>query len=360
MLNRSHAAPSLAAPPLHVEPLAPGAEAEWDAYVRSHPDGNVYHLSAWRAVAVRAYRLPSPFLVAREGHRGPLRGVLPLYVVGNPFRRYVTNGLFGSYGVVLADSGEARARLLDEARRVALATHAGFVMLKSVGDEAQATGYVRHDPCVIATMPLAPSPQTLWRGFRDKIRNSIRKAEKSGLEARFGGEELLEPFYDVLAENMHRKGTPIYGLPVMRELLRALGDEACLATLWKDGAAVSGAMVARFRGTVYVPFASSRPAAFRMNPNNLLYWEIIRRACESGQRRLDFGRSPRDSTTLAFKLGWGAVTTAQPFLVHTTRGRPPRFDADSPTLKRLIHFWQSLPRPVADALGPGIHRQFLI
>src|SRR5438876_1123535 len=76
----------------------------------------------------------------------------------------------------------------------------------------------------------------------------------------------LAPFYDVLAENMHRKGTPIYGFPMMRELAGALGDRAEVVTLWKDGAAISGGFTIHHKGTVYVPFASSRAAAFHMNP----------------------------------------------------------------------------------------------
>ena len=40
----------------------------------------------------------APFLVAREAAGGPIRGVLPLFVVRRPFGAYLTSGMFGAYG----------------------------------------------------------------------------------------------------------------------------------------------------------------------------------------------------------------------------------------------------------------------
>jgi FemAB-related protein (PEP-CTERM system-associated) len=319
----------------------------------------VYHHRGWRAVAERAYGLPAPHLIARERHGGAVRGVLPLFVVGPPLHRYVTSGLFGAYGPVLADGDDARCALLDEARRLTVRHGAQYLTVKTLGDEALPEPFVRRDLGVVALMPLAPDPDAMWKGFRDKIRNCIRKAQKSGLELRAGHDQLA-PFYDVLADNMHRKGTPIYGVAVMRELLAALGDAVEVVTLWKDGEAISGALVLEHKGTTYVPFASSRAAWFKLNPNNLLYWEIIRRACARGSRCFDFGRSPTDSSTLAFKLGWGATTVPQPYFIYTARGKPPALDVGSGSVQRLIRLWQRLPRPIADAVGPSIYKRFLV
>src|SRR5205814_399966 len=146
-------------------------------------------------------------------------------------------------------------------------------------------------------------------------RNAIRKGQRSGLELRVGP-RYLDGFYDVLAENMHRKGAPIYGRSLFERLLRALGGRGEIVTLAQHGRTISGAFVIRFGDVVTVPFASSRPSTFHLNPNNLLYWEIISRSCRGGARILDFGRSLRDSSALSFKLGWGAETEAQPMYVR--------------------------------------------
>jgi FemAB-related protein (PEP-CTERM system-associated) len=342
-----------------VEELEPAAAEEWDAYVASKPGANCYHLSAWRAVAERGYRLRAPFLAARSRAGGELRGVLPLFLVGSaPLRGYATTGLFGAYGPVLADSQEIGRSLLAEACRRAAAAGAGSLRFKALGDEPCAKGYVSLDHWVIATLPLAATPGEAWSGLRGKVRNCIRKARRFGFEVRTGPGE-VDAFYDVLAENMHHKGSPIYGLGWMRELLRSFGTAADVITLRREGRTVSGAVTLTFNGVVTVPFASSRPALFHMNPNNLLYWEIISRACAAGLRTLDFGRSLRGSSALAFKLGWGAVTSAQPLLVQVLRGKPPSIDVSSPMVRALVATWKRLPRPMADALGPHVCRRWL-
>jgi FemAB-related protein (PEP-CTERM system-associated) len=342
-----------------IDTLSIAAQSEWDAYVDRHPGANCYHLRAWKSVAERAYRLRAPHLIARESAGGGVRGVLPLFVVGPRLHRYVTTGLFGAYGPVLADTPAIGEALLDEARRITRRVGASYLTVKALGDEPAAHALQRRDLGVVATMPLAPDPDLQWKGFRDKIRNCIRKAQKSGFEVKSGPDQLA-PFYDVLADNMHRLGTPIYGFAVMRELAAALGERVEVVTLWKDGRAVSGAFSLHYKGVLYVPFASSRQAYFKLNPNNLLYWEIIRRGCERGMRVLDFGRSPRDSSGLAFKLGWGATTVAQPYYIDVARGAPPALDRDTPSVQRMAQLWQRVPRTIADTLGPLIHRSFLI
>jgi len=95
------------------------------------------------------------------------------------------------------------------------------------------------------------------------------------------------------------------------------------------------------------------------NPNNLLYWEIIKRSCRRGETVLDFGRSPRGSSNLDFKLRWGAQELPQPFYMYAPKGEPPRMNARDPGVQRLVRLWQRLPRALADALGPTICRSFL-
>lgn len=334
-----------------IEELDPADAPEWDAYVARSPGATCYHLHGWRSVGERGYGLRAPFLAARARPRGELLGILPLFFVPGG---YATTGLFGAYGRVLADSGEVGRALLEEAADRARRAGLASVRLKALGEEPCAAGYRAIDRWVIARLPLAASPEEMWTCLRGKVRNCIRKAQRFGFSVRSGD---VDGFYDVLAENMHRKGSPIYGLQWMRELVASLGAE--VVTLRLDGRTVSGAVTLTYRGVVTVPFASSRPSTFHMNPNNLLYWEIIRRGCSAGLQTLDFGRSLRDSTPLAFKLGWGATTTPQPLLVRTLRGKPPAMNVDSRGVKMVVALWQRMPRPLADALGPAVCRRWL-
>ena len=344
-----------------IEELRKSEEPAWDAYVDAHPRANCYHLRAWKTVAEEAYGFETPFLLARDRAGGRVCGALPLFAAGVPGPGgggYLTTGLFGAYGPVLADDPATADALVAAAIERSRARKARFLVVKALGPEMPAPGFEPLDHWVVARLALAGDPETVWRRFRDKTRNAIRKGQRSGLAVQVGPRH-LDGFYDVLAENMHKKGAPIYGRSLFEELLRALGDRGEIITLEHGGRTVSGALVIRFGDVVTVPFASSRPGSFHLNPNNLLYWEIISRSCRAGARTLDFGRSLRDSTALSFKLGWGAETEAQPMYVRALRGPAPRFDVAAPGIRFLTGLWRSLPRNLADALGPRVCRRWL-
>jgi FemAB-related protein (PEP-CTERM system-associated) len=339
-----------------VQEIDSGSRSEWDDYVRQHPASTCYHHRAWQKVAERAYRLPTHFLIARERAGGPVQGALPLFCLRGMVRTHLANGLFGAYASVLAETPAAHDALARRARTLAEELRVSYLLLKTLEEKPPLPTFQKLDSWVIATLPLQSDPEALWRGLRDKIRNCVRKAQRNGLTARWGAGELPH-FYDVLSENMHRKGAPIYGYEFIRELAEAFGNDADVITLRLGERVVAGALVLRHRGTTYVPFASSRPAYLAMSPNNLLYWEIIRRSCELGMELLDFGRSLRDSGPLAFKLGWGARAQPQPCYVHSTRGLELHLNPGQGAVKWISEGWKQLPRGWTEALGPVICRQ---
>ena len=118
-------------------------------------------------------------------------------------------------------------------------------------------------------------------------------------------------------------------------------------------------MTLTFKGVITLPFASSRLDALPLRPNALLHWNIIAGACSAGVRVFDMGTSLRGSSTLRFKLQWGAGTMPRSILVRPLRGKPPAIDVGSPMVRAGVALWQLLPRSWADALGPEVCRRFL-
>jgi FemAB-related protein (PEP-CTERM system-associated) len=341
-----------------IEELDARGDCEWEAYIEGHPRSTCYHLLAWRQVARQAYRLRAPFLVARENAGAPIQGALPLFVVPGPIEGHLTNGLFGAYGGLLADGTSAREALVRAAQDILAARRLKYLVLKWPADERPPHGFDALGAWVVAVLPLTSNPWAIWAGFRDKIRNCVRKAIRSGLEVREGRSQ-LEPFYSVLSENMHRKGAPIYGLTFMRELMCQMGGKAEVLAVWRGGEVVAGALLLKHRRTTYVPFASSRPWALALCPNNLLYWEIIRRSCLRGLAEVDFGSSPRGSGSLAFKAGWGARIAPLRCWIHSATGKAPRLSPDEPLVSFGVRQWRRLPRALADVMGPVICRRWL-
>ncbi len=340
----------------HVEPARPESAAEWDAFVERQQAATLYHLYAWRAVAERAYRLPAPFLCARDAPGRPIRGVLPLFRLPRPSSPYLTNGLFGAYGGVLADDDRCAQALVSAAMQRVDEGQADFLHLKLLGPAPAHLPLERHDIWVTALLDLEDTPDAEWQRLPKKMRWYVRHAQRAGLACARGPAE-LPGFYDVLSENMLRKGSPIYGRRFFEELAGALGPRASVITLKLGGRVVSGAFVTWFHGVLYVPFASSRPGVFRSHPNHLLYWEILRLAHDLGLRTLDFGTSLRGSSGLAFKLHWRPrVVPIGSYLYADVAARPVLAVKDSAIARTIVRGWSRLPACLAETLGPAVCR----
>ncbi|TMA28131.1 MAG: GNAT family N-acetyltransferase, partial [Deltaproteobacteria bacterium] len=240
--------------------------AEWDAFVEATPGGALGHAAAWASILREAYGLAPHYLAARDAS-GALAGVLPL--VGFRTlrgRRELVSLPFLDTGGVLAVDIAAERGLLEGAQQVA-------------------------------------------RELGAKVRNQTRKAAQSGLEPALAGtaRDRVADFFAPFAVNMRDLGSPAHARRFYEVAARVFGDRLSIHLALLGDRSVGGLVAIDFAGTVTVPWASTLRAERARCPNNLIYWEAIRWAIARRARWFDFGRSPRESGTHRFKLGWGAT-----------------------------------------------------
>src|SRR3989442_6927444 len=112
------------------------------------------------------------------------------------------------YGGILAEPGsEAERQLADAALDVARergAKTVGLRQLHPIGVPATTAG-----ERVTMLLPLS-SEEAAWKALPSERRNRVRKGEKQGLRAVWGGAELLDDFYRVFAINMRDLGSPVH------------------------------------------------------------------------------------------------------------------------------------------------------
>lgn len=353
----SSSAVPLLRPAPYVELLGREQGAAWDDYVTKRPDATLYHLHAWRDVAERAYGLTTTFVVARDVAGGPIRGVLPLFRIPRPTMPYFTTGIFGAYGRLLADDEVYARTLLHAAMQRIDLGDASYLHLKLLGGIPTNVPLEREDVWVTVRRPLESSDEAMFRGLSSGMRNKIRHAQRAGLTFHRGKAD-LDAFYEVLSTNMHRKGAPIYGKRFFEIMLGSFGDRADVVTLRHEGRVVSGALLAWTHGTAYVPFSSSLPSVFPLRASNLLWWEILRTARSVGAHTLDFGSSMRGTTGLEFKTGWhGTVVEPIGSYLYAAEGvEPVLVPRDSAAARATVRVLGWLPRPLYEAVGPGISR----
>lgn len=337
-----------------IEITASASQAEWDAFVRGHDRANGYHLWAWRGIFEDAFGHETVYLSARQG--GQIVGILPLVVLRSRlFGSFAVSLPFVDGGGICARDSEVAGLLVEHAEMVAAAHRLSHVELRH--ESRQVPRLMAREHKVGMRLALERDETRAWEALDRKVRNQIRKAEKSGLTVRSGGVELVDAFYGVFARNMRDLGTPVYSRQLFEQVLASLPDTSQVFLVDKGETVVGGAIALVYRDTLAVPWASSLREYRPQCPNNLLYWRIIEHAVRSGFRTFDFGRSTPGEGTYQFKEQWGA----RPFPLYweyvlLEGARPPELSPANPRFKTAIAAWKRLPLPVTEWLGPWIVR----
>lgn len=332
---------------------APSIQA-WDRYVGSHPDASGYHRAGWADVIATAFGHRVRRLVV-ESARG-IEGVLPLVLFRSRlFGRFAVSMPFLNYGGVVADSPDVERLLLDEAIRECREAGARYLELRHTSQRFPDLPSKRHK--VAMRLTLAPDAERQWQALDRKVRNLVRKAEKSGMRPVTGAAELLPAFYEVFARNMRDLGTPVYASRFFERIVETFPEHTQVFAVYAGEQPVAASMVCWHRDTVEVPWASSLREFNQHSPNMLLYWSMLRFSLERGFRTFDFGRSTRDEGTYHFKRQWGAESRDLVWEYWTARGTAvPDLSPRNPKFGRAIAVWQRLPVRLTTLLGPAIVR----
>jgi len=342
----------IAAAPVVVHDRAPRDVC--DLYVSSRRDASAYHHPAWLDVIHRAFGHKTLYLVAESD--AAVCGVLPLvFFRSRLFGRFAVSVPFVNYGGILADHDEARRALLDRAVEETRRAGSTHLELRHSGDQMFPQLAARRHK-VAMELSLEPTVDRQWQTLDRKVRNQVRKAEKSGLTLEEGGLELLPAFYAVFAHNMRDLGTPVYGVDFFREVLRAFPDRSRVVCVLHQGHPVAASLVHWHRDTIEVPWASALRASNPLCANVLLYWTMIQFAITRGIRTFDLGRSTPGGGTYVFKKQWGAAPRPLVWEYWTDGRALPTLSPENPKFGLAIRTWQRLPVAVATALGPRIVR----
>ena len=339
--------------PLATEVTIEHDGTEWTQYVDRNPAATGYHDWSWRAVFTNAFGHETAYFVARRQRR--IVGVLPTVLLDSwLFGRAMISLPFLNYGGLVADDADAAAALFAEAAALAERRKCRYLELRHTDR------MFREQPCrrhKVAMLLRLQAPDSMWEGFDRKVRNQVRKAEKSGLTYHSGGAELIDEFYGVFARNMRDLGTPVYSRRFFAEIVAAFPARARIHVVRKETVPVAAGFTFRTRTNLEIPWASSVRDFNALCPNHLLYWNVLKGAAETGCTTFDFGRSTPNEGTYKFKEQWGA----EPLPLCWEYGIAPESalpnaSPSNPKFHLAISLWQKLPLSIATRLGPMIVR----
>jgi CelD/BcsL family acetyltransferase involved in cellulose biosynthesis len=364
---------------LRVVDIDPSQDARWDQFVIAHPDGLVFHHSAWLRTLAREYDHGSIALAA-EDSRGRLHGILPLaYTRGLPLR---LGGAAASRRLAslprtpvagpLSTSRGALAALVAGAIERVRAEPGVRLQIKPPSRELDGIGELVEAPWrVNYVLDLPPDPGALRFGNarnHSRIRWAINKATRNGLHVRPAEtEEELRAWYRLYLDvNRSRLQPPRpYRLfEAAWQLLRPLGLMRLLLAEQRTGATsriAAGSVLFMLGPTVFYAFNGRLREALPLRPNDVIQWHAIHQACSEGFRRYDFGEVAEANLDLAkFKSKWGTEARR---LHRYHYPAPPEGGAgygslESENLLRraATPIWHVVPLRLTEFLGDRVYR----
>jgi lipid II:glycine glycyltransferase (peptidoglycan interpeptide bridge formation enzyme) len=152
-------------------------------------------------------------------------------------------------------------------------------------------------------------------------------------------------------------GTPIYKKRFFRTILEAFGEKTRIFIVYKDNTPIATAFNGYHNDTVEGMWAGVMPEHRRLNSNFVLYWEMIKHACDSGLSEFHLGRSSVDSGGEVFKKKWGAVAHQLYWQYYLPRGGElPQLNVKNPKYQMAISAWRKLPLWTTRLIGPLLAR----
>jgi CelD/BcsL family acetyltransferase involved in cellulose biosynthesis len=334
---------------MRAELLDPRTDGRWREFVGRAPGATIFHHPAWLELLAAQYRfeIQACCLTDPDGR----------LVAGLPWAR-VESRLTGRRLVALPFSDacppltdgatpDELAEAADDARRAA-----GLGL--EVRWRLDALGPAPHRYW-LHTLALDPNAEAVERRARGGIRRGAAKARREGLSfERRTDAAALDAFFALHVRTRRHQGAPTQPKRFIARLGRLFEDgHGFVALVHAEHRCIAAAVFLRAGDHLTYKYGASDRSALSFRPNNLLFAEVIRWACENGCRELDFGRTDTDNEGLRqFKLGWGADELA---LHYTYAGMEPPTGA-SPAERIAGHLIRHSPPLVGRLTGAALYR----
>ncbi len=158
----------------------------------------------------------------------------------------------------------------------------------------------------------AGSVEEAWRRLARVGRQGVRKAQREGVRVEWRDDDLAWARYLQLhVAKAVRRRAPAWSRHDTVLLREVFGDSLRLVLGVHAGRVVSGVVLVVYDDYALFVDNASDPAAWALNPNNLVVWSAVERVVRDGVRLVDYGFSAKgEAGTARFKEHMGGVEVA--------------------------------------------------
>ncbi|HWR17321.1 MAG TPA: FemAB family XrtA/PEP-CTERM system-associated protein [Terriglobales bacterium] len=331
--------------------------SSWDAYAHRHPDSTIFHTIAWKRSVEREFGFQSHYLYAERNDQ--ICGILPLFLLSNlVMGKVLISTPFAVYGGPCADDDPATLALVDAARKLAQELRVQHLELRNRHQISLGPEFHEKDLYVSFDRDLPKTEDELMKSLPRDTRYMIRKGLKAGLTSVIDNSQVAT-LHHIYAQSVHNLGTPVFSQRWFEILREEFGDALQILIVNSPEGPIAAVQSFKFREWI-IPFYGGAPLeARKYAANNVMYWEVMRRAQAEGLTKFDFGRSKRETGAFFFKTQWTMTQHQLPYKYFLVRRKEmPNFSPNNKKFQLAIECWKKLPLPITKWIGPPLVKLF--
>lgn len=330
--------------------------ASWDQFVALHPDGSFFHQTGWLRVMENTYGYEPYYFCAWRGEQ--ITGIAPSFLISNWMTgRCLMSLPFAVYGGVCANDGESEQALIGRLEDLAAERNVEYLEFRDRSGSLR-DGYHQNSRHAGFTLPLIEDTEALYKSLPKDIRYMLRRAEKAGLTAKRGFDQ-LDTFYHLMTLNLRRLGTPAFPKKLFENLIREYPGQVDLTVVYSGDAPLAAGMSFFFREWMQPYYIGSTDTAKTVGGNHFLWWELMKLAASKGLATFDFGRSKKNSGNYDFKKKWNPRIESLNYQVRLFRRKTaPDFSPMNPKFELATNVWKKMPLGLTRLVGPRVVRWF--
>ncbi len=273
------------------------APGKWDAFVRSHPAGNVFHLAGMQQAFNDASKYVS-LANAAVDERGEIQAMIaPVRVdAGAALTRNITSRaiMFGEPLCYPNETSIAAINMLLERHESAVSHDALLTEIRSVRKKISdcpilaGLGYEPKSFCNYI-VDLSLSEDILWSNISKQMRGNISRSLRRGVAIETGNSrELIERARQQIQRSHRRSIVPTPKIDLFISAQDHLGDVLQVRVATHEGTDIAGTIGLAWGDRFFAWFGgTSRPAS--LHPFACVVWDEIKWARSQGFRYYDFG-----------------------------------------------------------------------
>lgn len=329
-------------------------------FITRENDATIYHHPAWLKALSKTFNYEVYYLTISDS-AGNIEGVIPFLkldswltgkrIISLPFSTYCDPLIYDKYLPAAIEFIRMKFQEFSVIDIRSLNNYQNYLTDFSVTSD-----YCTH------ILKLKNTFEETFSSFHPtSVRASIRRAEKNNLTIDWGKSyEHLKIFYQL--EFKLRKRLLLPPIPynffknVYEELIKY--DFISIPIVYKDNIPISAGFILNFKDKYYLEYTASDNRYLNLYPNHKLFFEIIKKAHNSGAKFVDFGRTNLENISLiTFKEKWAA----EKYLVFHHLSPQERFiKKESASLKKiLMNLNTALPDFILKLEGYIIYKHLL-